>query len=95
MRYALVLNSMLSPNVENIATVKVGNTRQELIDWYKSLLVEPYIDGKWSKNFKQGSELEWFNPVNDIEKENDYWGGIYVFKDETPDEYINNFSLIK
>lgn len=93
MKYALVLNTMLSPNIENIATVKTSNSRQELVDWYKEQLApEPWKDGQWSKIFKKDSPLEWFNEGN-LEKDNDYWGGIYSFPDEVSDEAIRNFAL--
>ena len=94
MKYALVLNDMRSSNVENIISVKFSKDKQELIDWYNNKLCKPYRDENWGKTFKKGSELEWFN-AGDIEKENSYWGGIYTFNDDAPDEYLANFALIK
>lgn len=96
MKYGLMLNDMRASNIENIQCVKVSQDKQELIDWYKSQLAEsPWSDGRWGKRFKKGSELEWFNGVYDLEKENDYFGGIYTFKDEAPDDAILNFRLSK
>jgi hypothetical protein len=95
MKYALVLNDMRSPNVENISTVKMSQDKQELIDWYNSQLTDPWKDGRWGKSFKKDSQLEWYNPVHDITRENDYWGGIYTFDDDVTDESILNFGLYK
>lgn len=96
MKYGLVLNDMRSSNIENIECVKVSNNRQELVDWYKEQLADtPYRDENWDKVFKKGSQLEWYNPTNNIEVDNDYWGGIYTFKDEASDEDILQFRLSK
>lgn len=96
MKYALLLNDMRSPNIENIKVVKVSNNKQELIDWYNSQLTTPYGDGRWGKSFKKESELEWFNPAHELEKrENDYWGGIWTFGENIPDENILQFSICK
>ena len=88
---------MREPNIENIRCVKVSQNKQELIDWCNSLLAEkPYeTDDRWGKVFKQGSELEWFNPVGNLEIENDFFGGIWTFKDEAPDEEILQYALRK
>lgn len=81
MKYALLLNDMRSSNIENISIVKISDTKQDLVEWYESLLSDPYSDGGWGKVFKKGSPLEWCNPVHDIQKENDYWGGIWQVSD--------------
>lgn len=83
MKYALLLNDMREPNIENIQIVKLSDARQELVNYYKSLLVEPYTDGQWRKAFKKGSELEWFNPAVTLENDNDYWGGIWQVDDNS------------
>jgi hypothetical protein len=83
MKYGLLLNDMRQPNIENIAIVKISDNRQELIDWYTAQLAEkPYQDGRWGKVFKPGSDLEWYNPVHDLGRNNDYWGGIWEVKDD-------------
>lgn len=87
-KYALLLNDMRSPNVENISIVKISDNKQNLIDWYKSQLADkPYTDPgephAWGKVFKKGSELEWYNGVHDLEITNDYWGGIWVVGDDS------------
>lgn len=85
MKYALLLNDMRSSNIENIIVIKISSSKEELANWYRSLLVTPYIESedgrRWGKTFKKGSELEWFNSVQDIEKLNDYWGGIWEVND--------------
>ena len=96
MKYALMLNDMREPNIENLHCVKVSRDKQELIDWYKSQLAEEsWIDGKWHKSFKKDSELEWLNPVSNLELENDYWGGVWSFQEDIPDEAILQFELHK
>lgn len=50
MKYALLLNDMRWPNVENIAIVTISDNRQELVDWYTAQLAEkPHQDGQWGK----------------------------------------------
>jgi hypothetical protein len=92
MKYALLLNDMRWPNVENIAIVTISDNRQELVDWYTAQLAEkPYQDGQWGKAFKPGSDLEWFNPVHDLNVDNDYWGGIW----QVPDDAAVGMGLTK
>jgi hypothetical protein len=91
-----MLNDMREPNIENVQCVKVSSNKDELINWYKSQLSEkPWSDGRWGKSFKQGTQLEWFNSIHDIDKENDYFGGIYTFNDEVPEEVLLSFALRK
>lgn len=82
-KYALLMNNMQSPNVENISIVKIADTKQELIDWYKAQEAEKsWTDGRWGKHFKKNSELEWYNPIHNLDVENDYWGGIWLVSDD-------------
>ena len=82
MKYALVLNDMRWPHVENVAIVRLSETRQELVMWYtKQLAGSPYSDGRWMKAFKSASDLEWYNPA-DLQTTNDYWGGIWTVADD-------------
>lgn len=39
-----------------------AETVEELTQWLESETVEPYRDGQWSKAFRQGGPLEWYNP---------------------------------
>lgn len=94
MRYILMLNDMRSSNIENVMAVKVGE-RQELIDWHHSMLGPSYMDGQWQKVFKQGSELEWFNPGS-FHEDNYYSGGVYgPIADDVPVEQAMQARLYK
>jgi hypothetical protein len=90
-KYALLLNDMRQPNIENITIVRISDDRQLLVDWYNSQLADkPYQDGRWGKVFKPGSELEWYNSANML-LNNDYWGGIW----EVPDHVQIGMGLYK
>ena len=62
--------------------VAVSADRQLVIDWYKNQQCSEYSEyvenlGDYKKYFKQGTPLEWYEPVNDIEAEvMDYEYGI-------------------
>lgn len=68
--YLLYLN-MMKDRVESSQCVAIADDPQKIIDWYNSLLTEPYSDivEEWSgpktyqKIFRKDSPLEWFNPV--------------------------------
>lgn len=85
--YKLILNPMRS-NTEDATIVAIAYERQKLIDWYNSLkaievLVEEGAPSfechgdshRWHKTFKIGSELEWYNPCGNFER-NHYGHGI-------------------
>jgi hypothetical protein len=83
--YALLLNDMRSPNIENIEVVRTAAAPDELIGWVTGQAAEqPWRDGHWNKFFRQGSELEWFNPPFSLGLLNDYMGGIWEVPDDTP-----------
>jgi hypothetical protein len=79
--YALLLNDMREPNIENIQVVRTAPTTEELAAWYAEQMTERWADGRWGKQFRAGSDLEWFNPASDLTKLNEWWGGIW----ECPD----------
>ena len=81
--YKLLLNPMPA-NFEKVNMVAIAYDKQQLMDWYESLKVEPYKDGNWHKVFKQGSKLEWSNPI----EYSDYCG---VQEEWTTQEAIDNF----
>lgn len=95
MKYGLMLNDMRFSNIENLICVKVSTNRQELVDYHESMRVPQWMDSKWQKSFRQDSELEWFNPSSNLDGDNEYFGGIYAFPDDAPDEAIMNFTLSK
>lgn len=94
--FALLLNDMREPHIENLQIVKIEMSRKPLLDWYRDLAVQPYTDPKdgktgagglttsWKKYFRRGSELEWFNPNESMGRDvlNDYWGGIWLLPKE-------------
>lgn len=81
--YKLLLNPMPA-NYEKVNMVAIAYDKQHLMDWYESLKVEPYKDGKWHKVFKKGSKLEWSNPI----EYSDYGG---IQEEWTTQEAISNF----
>lgn len=84
MTYALLLNDMRWPHIENIGVVKTAETPRELADWYSGQLADAHWkDGRWGKAFKPGSELEWYNPHSDIRTLNHECGGIWQVPDGT------------
>lgn len=86
---------MRSPNIENLECFKVSLDREELVKFYKENIAEkPYSKDGWHKIFKEGSPLEWCNSGN-VEKDNDFFGGIYTFRLEIPDEIIMGTALTK
>lgn len=68
--HLLYLN-MMRDRAESSQCVAIADEPQKLIDWYNSLITEPYSEDfeEWNgpttyrKMFKKGSSLEWFNPV--------------------------------
>lgn len=97
MKYALILNRMTSSNIENIEFVPyspISEDRNYVVNWYKNQLCDPWSDDRWGKSFRKDSPLEWFNQGN-IEKDNEFFGGIYSFFDEISEEEIRNFRLFK
>lgn len=92
MKYVLMLNDMREPHIENLRAVKVSNDRAELAKFVTDEKVPPYRSegGQhgWSKVFREGGPLEWFNAPHTLEADNDYWGGIWTAPDAVPDEVI-------
>jgi hypothetical protein len=56
----LILNDMRSGRVEH-STVIARGTKEELEKFVEAEVVETYMDGRWSKVFRAGGPLEWFN----------------------------------
>lgn len=60
---------MRSSKVELLVAVCKAFTREELVTFLATEKVEPYKDGMWSKCFKKGGPLEWFNfPLLNLNK---------------------------
>jgi hypothetical protein len=66
--WLLQLNDMRSAQIEALTAV----CRASSMDALNQLIArerapEPYMDGKWSKRFRAGGPLEWFNPPSSPE----------------------------
>lgn len=95
MIYALMLNDMREPNIENLQVVRFGEDRDALIRYHDSLLVPPYQDGRWCKTFAIGSELEWFNRSHDLISDEAWSGGIYRLPPGGTDAQYAALRLVK
>jgi hypothetical protein len=82
MQYILALNDMRSPNIENTTPVAIADSREDLVLWITAQFHGPrdengerptWKDGQWVKRFKQGSELEWYNPPYDPAKSDGFF----------------------
>jgi len=76
-KFVLVLNSMMG-NTEGATEFGPYDTRDQLLTFYEGELVEPYMDEgpdlfdysgsgktkKYSKTFRKGGPLEWYNPLH-------------------------------
>jgi hypothetical protein len=85
----LVLNDMRSSKIEHQIIVCAADTREELVAWIDSQYhSEPDLtgerkswkDGNWSKCFRKGCPLEWFNPPGSPSVRN---GGFFSTIDES------------
>jgi hypothetical protein len=81
MKYVLMLNDMRQANCENLQVVHIGDDPEELRKWYREQRCETWTDdARWRKHFRKESELEWFNPEDELVEGgiiNAYWGGIW------------------
>ncbi len=72
--YKLVLNHVRD-KCEESRIVAISGNYNKLVEFYNSCLApEPWRDGRYSKVFKEGSPLEWYNPANIELNKTDYWG---------------------
>ncbi len=60
--YILTMNPMTGRTEDGQITA-ISYSKQALIDFYNRESVENYMDRTWSKSFRKGSLLEWFNPL--------------------------------
>ena len=51
-------------NLGNVDIVCYSTEREKIINYYTSMLCNKYQDDYYWKNFKKGSDLEWYNPTN-------------------------------
>ncbi len=59
--YVLFLNDMRASQIENVQPVFQAETPEELVALVDRERVEGYGDGQWSKRFRAGGPLEWYN----------------------------------
>lgn len=66
--YKLILNDMRDAHVETCTIAAISTEYEKLVEWYKSQIApEPWRDGRWHKVFAEGTPLEWYNPVYNLE----------------------------
>lgn len=97
--FILCLNPM-TDRLESRKVICLATSIEKLKEWYfEQKSDKPYNDDKWYKNFKKGSELEWFNPLpNEVNfgEFNDYGHGVFFDwfnMEETKNNGENKFIL--
>lgn len=76
--YILWMNP-ITGNAEDIVAVAASSDYHRLMSWYGNQKCEPWRDSWMNKQFKQGSPLEYFNPVPtlDLNPNTTWHHGIY------------------
>ena len=66
--FVLRLNDMRAANIENLTNVARAETKEVLIKYLEAEKCEMYTtdEGRWSKSYKQGGPLEWYNTPYDL-----------------------------
>lgn len=59
--WVLKLNDMRSSKIEMWESVARAEHSEKLQQWMDLEKVEPYRDEQWSKVFRKGGPLEWYN----------------------------------
>ena len=60
--FKLILNDMRAPKVEHCTIVAVSDDYKRLVQWHNQQVApQAWRDGRWSKTYKKGSDLEWYN----------------------------------
>lgn len=86
--WRLIMNPM-SGRTENGVIAAIGLDKETLANWYKDQLAdEPYDEilisedsrfpatKNWHKTFKRETPLEWFNPLDSLDRVNHYGHGL-------------------
>ena len=60
--FGLYLNKMTDPKIEMRRLVVVSDSVEDIIKFLEMERVPDYKDGAWSKSFRRGGPLEWYNP---------------------------------
>jgi hypothetical protein len=84
--YYLVLNPMMG-NAENTQQFGPFESKDAVVSFYQSELVEPYEgkgpdmfgegQKKYQKTFREGGDLEWMNPLYNIDEIDMHHHGIH------------------
>ncbi len=96
--YVLVLNTF--GRAEDGAIVAVSSDYDRLVQWYKKQFAdERYVENGWHKTFKKGSPIEFNNPCNTLELNNNhpFGHGIHdewVNEDFLRDHIMNHYNWI-
>lgn len=64
--WILQLNDMRSHKIEMSTTVCRAETKEELETFLERERVDSYKDDMWSKGYRKGGPLEWYNPPWDF-----------------------------
>jgi hypothetical protein len=56
------MNDMRSSHVEDLEPICSADSREKLEKLVSDERVDYYRDGQWSKNYRKGGPLEWYNP---------------------------------
>lgn len=59
--YYLELNDMRSPKIEHSKLIAFSSTQEALEKFLADEQVPGYSDGRFSKGYRQGGPLEWYN----------------------------------
>ena len=93
--FKLILNRM-TERTESGEIVAVAYDKDKLIEWYNSMksterIIELDDDRRWSKAFKIGSPLEWFNPCYDDFIPQIFYHGIH--EEWVNEEVVNTITI--
>lgn len=80
--FVLMLNDMRSSNIENLKPVVRAETAEEIESFLERETVDNYRDDRWSKVYKQGGPLEWYNPPWSFEQ--------HIIDVGTEDDWVND-----
>lgn len=87
--WILSLSNMTGSKYENsLQPVAWADTREELEALMERERVEPYKDDRFSKSFRKGGPLEWFNPPH--LGDDDFFGILYINNYGTREEKVQS-----
>lgn len=87
--YVLVLNHIRAQSKGLKTNVCHAETSEELLGFLEAEKVEDYTDGEWTKAYRKGGKLEWFNPPADSLEGIKSLGTIEEFLEKATDQYYD------